>query len=320
VSIVRALAALIVASSVSYALAQSYPSKPVRIIVSFTPGSGTDILARVVTPKLSELWGQQVLVENRPGAGGLIGVGAVAKAPADGYTLLWHSSAFATSAAVHETLPYDPLRDFTPIAALLNQPHALVLSPAAGARTVAELIAAAKSGLRQISYGSAGTGTSTHFAAEKFRIAAGIDGVHVPYRGGPEVNGDVMAGRVTYWMSPLVMAVPNVRDGKLVALGVTSAQRSSLLPEVPSISEAGLPGFDYTTWWGLWAPAGTGSEVVEKISNDVVRAIAAPELGGRLAKLGAEPMRMGPAEFARFVQSQIDEAKGIARAAGIKPQ
>ena len=314
------LAALILACSAGASVAQSYPGKAVRVVVPFTPGSGTDILARAVAPKLAEHWGQPVLVENRPGAGGVIGVGAVAKAPPDGYTLLWHSSAFASTAAVHDTLPYDPLRDFSAITALLNQPHALVVSPAAGARTIAELIAAAKARGRQITYGSAGAGTSTQFAAEKFRIAAGIEAVHVPYRGGPEVNGDVMAGRVTYWMSPLVMAVPNIREGKLVALGVTSAERSSLLPEVPAIAEAGLPGFNYTTWWGLWAPANTPTEVIEKISKDAARVLVTAELRERLAKLGAEPMIMPPSEFTRFVRSQIDEAKHIAKAAGIKPE
>jgi tripartite-type tricarboxylate transporter receptor subunit TctC len=199
-------------------------------------------------------------------------------------------------------------------------PHALVLSPTAGARTIAELIAAAKARGRQITYGSAGTGTSTHFAAEKFRIAAGIDAVHVPYRGGPEVNGDVMAGRVTYWMSPLVMAVPNVREGKLLALGVTSAERSSLLPEVPAIAEAGLPGFNYTTWWGLWAPAGIRTELVEKISKDMTRALLTADLRERLAKFGAEPMTMPPSEFTRYVQSQVQEPKRIAKAAGIKAE
>jgi tripartite-type tricarboxylate transporter receptor subunit TctC len=262
-----------------------------------------------------------VLVDNRSGGGGTLGVGVVAKSPPDGQTLLWHSNAFATSAAVYGNLPYEPLRDFVAISPLLSTPLALVLSPAAGVRTVADLIAAAKARPGQITYGSNGVGSGTHFAAEKFRIAAGVHVVHVPYKGGPEVNGDVIAGRVTYWFSPMLMAAPNVREGKLIALGVTSAQRSGDLPDVPAIAEAGLPGFDYRIWWGLWAPAGTRGVVVEKISTDVAGLLANPDLRERLAKLGAEPMpRMTPREFAQFVRGEIEESTSIVKAAGIKPE
>jgi tripartite-type tricarboxylate transporter receptor subunit TctC len=318
--IARILAALIVALGASAALAQTYPIKPVRVIVPFTPGSGQDIFARVVCQKLSELWGQQVLVENRPGAGGSIASGVVAKSPPDGHMLLWHSTAFATNAALYPNLPYDSLRDFAAISPLVRQPFALVVSPAVGVRTIAELVAAAKAKSGQITYGSAGTGSGTHFAAEKFRLATGIDAVHVPYKGGPEVNADVIAGRVTYWFAPIVMAAPNVRDGKLRALGVTSAQRSGHLPEVPTIAEAGLPAFDYTLWSGLWAPAGTPADLVEKLSKDAARALAEPELRERLANLGAEPMAMTPAEFAQFVRSEIEDSTRIVKAAGIRAQ
>lgn len=317
--IARIFAVFIVALAAGGAFAQGYPSKPVHVVVPFTPGSGQDVLARVVCPKLSELWGQQVVVENRPGAGGSIGAAAVAKSPPDGYTLLWHSTAFATSPALYSALPYDPLRDFIALAAIARQPFALVISPAAGMRTVAELIAAAKARPGRITYGSAGTGTGTHFAAEKFRLAAGIDVQHVPYKGG-EVNMDVIAGRVTYWFAPIVLAAPTVSDGRLLALGITSAQRSGLLPDVPTFAEVGLLGVEYSLWSGLWAPAGTPAEIVEKIASDVMRVIAAPDLRERLAKLGAEPMPMNSKEFARFVRSEIDEAAGIAAAAGIKAQ
>jgi tripartite-type tricarboxylate transporter receptor subunit TctC len=318
--IVRILATLIVTLGASAALAQGYPSKPVRVIVPFTPGSGQDIFARVVCQKLSELWGQQTLVENRPGAGGSIASGVVAKSPPDGHTLLWHSTAFATNAALYANLPYDSLRDFAPIAPLLRQPFALVVSPAVGVGTVAELVAAAKARPGQINYGSAGTGSGTHFAAEKFRLATGIDAVHVPYKGGPEVNTDVIAGRVTYWFAPIVMAAPGVRDGKLRALGVTSGQRSGHLPDVPTIAEAGLPGFDYSLWSGLWAPAGTPVDLVEKLSRDVARALAAPDLREQLGKLGGEPMAMTPAQFAEFVRREIEDSTRIVKAAGIRAQ
>jgi tripartite-type tricarboxylate transporter receptor subunit TctC len=318
--IARVLAALIMALGMSAALAQGYPSKPVRLIVPFTPGSGQDIFARVVSQKLSQLWDQPVLVENRPGAGGSIASGVVAKSPPDGYTLLWHSTAFATNAALYANLPYDSLRDFAPITPIVRQPFALVVSPVTGVRTVAELVAAAKAKPGQINYGSAGTGSGTHFAAEKFRLATGIDAVHVPYKGGPEVNADVIAGRVTYWFAPIVMAAPSVRDGKLRALGVTSTQRSVHLPDVPTLAEADIPLFDYTLWSGLWAPAGTPADLVEKLSKDVARALGPRELREQLAKLGGEPMTMPPAEFAQFVRSEIEDATRIVKASGIRPQ
>jgi tripartite-type tricarboxylate transporter receptor subunit TctC len=322
--IVRTLAALVTGIGVSVttlpAFAQAYPSKPVRVVVPATPGSTTDIIARSVGQKLSEIWSQPVVVENRAGGGGTIGAGQVARSPADGYTLLVFSSGHAVIPGLYANLSYDPLKDFVDVAPLASQPFVLVAGPSTGVKTVAELIAAARAKPGQIHFGSVGIGTGTHFAAEKFRLAASIDVAHVPYKGGPEVNTDTMMGRVAFWFPPIAIAVPHVQSGKLLALGVSSRGRSSLLPEVPTIAEAGVSGFDDTFWNGLWAPAGTPAAVVEKLSKDVARALATPDLRERLAKLGAEPMNMTPAEFARFVRSEIEESTRIIKAAGIKPQ
>lgn len=319
-NIVRVLAALILTSSVSGALAQSYPSKAVRVVVPFTPGSAIDVFSRAITQQLSELWGQPVLVENRAGAGGTVGAALVAKSPSDGYTLLVNSVAFVQSPALYASLPYDIQKDFVGVSALVSSPYVLVVGPAAGMRSVAQLVAAAKARPGQLNFGSAGIGTGTHLVAEKFKQAAGIDVVHVPYKGGPEANVDTMTGRVTYWFPPPSIVLPHVRDGKLLALGVTSARRSDLMPEVPTIAEAGIGGFEDKIWYGMWAPAGTSADLVETLSKDVARALAAPEVRERLTKLGAEPMTMTPAEFARFVRSEIDDSARIIKAAGIKPQ
>jgi len=302
------------------ASAQGYPNKPVKVVVPFTPGSATDILARTLGQKLSEQWGQPVIVENRAGAGGTIGAGVVAKSPPDGYTLMVHSSGHAVNASMYPTLPYDTTKDFVEVATLGGQPNVLVVAPASGLRTVADLIAAAKKSPGALNYGSAGIGSGTHVNAEKFKLAAGIDAVHIPYKGTPEAITDTMTGRVTYFFSPISSALPNIREGKLVALGVSTAKRSSALPNVPTIAESGLPGFDYNLWVGLWAPAGTPQDIVEKINADVAKVLAMPDVRERLAALGAEPMVMTSADFRKFMREEIDDAAKVVKAAGIKAQ
>jgi tripartite-type tricarboxylate transporter receptor subunit TctC len=319
--IARNLAAFAVGLCVAAStFAQGYPSKPVRAIVPFTAGSGVDIVARMVSQKLTEFWGQPVIVENHVGAGGTVGVGVVAKSPPDGYTLLINSTAHAVNVALYAKLPYDPLKDFVDVSALVAQPYVLVAGTSAGVKTVSELIAAAKVKPGQVSFGSAGIGSGTHMVAEKFRLAASVDVVHLPNKGGPEANTDAMTGRVTYWFAPIALVLPHVREGKLLALGVSSARRSSLLPGVPTIAEAGLGGFEDAIWYGMWAPAATPADVVNKLSKDVARALATPDVRDRLTKLGAEPMNMTPAEFTRFVRSEIEGAARVVKAAGIKPQ
>ena len=299
---------------------QGYPNKPVKLVVPFTPGSATDILARTLGQKLSEQWGQPVIVENRAGAGGTIGAGVVAKSPPDGYTLMVHSSGHAVNASMYPTLPYDTTKDFVEVATLGGQPNVLVVAPASGFRTVADLIAAAKKSPGALNYGSAGIGSGTHVNAEKFKLAAGIDAVHIPYKGTPEAITDTMTGRVTYFFSPISAALPNIREGKLVALGVSTAKRSSALPNVPTIAESGLPGFDYNLWVGLWAPAGTPQDIVDKINADVAKVLAMPDVRERLAALGAEPMVMTSADFRKFMREEIDDAAKVVKAAGIKAQ
>jgi tripartite-type tricarboxylate transporter receptor subunit TctC len=316
----RLFIGVVMAAWSSLALGQGYPSKPVKVIVPFTAGSATDILARTYGQKLSEMWKQPVVVENHPGAGGTIGAGLVAKAAPDGYTLLVHSAAQAYNPSIYASLPYDTSKDFIDVCALGGQPNVLVVAPSSGMKTVADLIAQAKAKPGQMNFASAGQGSGTHINAEKFKLAAGIDVVHVPYKGTPEALTDTIAGRVTYYFSPISAALPFVREGKLTALAVSTAKRSSALPNVPTVAESGLPGFDYSLWVGLFAPTGTPADVVDKIARDVRAAADSAEIKERFASLGAEPMPMTSAEFKRFVDSEIVESGKVIKAAGIKAQ
>jgi len=309
--------AIVVCFTIS-AVAQEYPAKPVRVVVPFTAGGGTDVFARIVSGKLSELWGQPVLVENRPGAGGTVGAGVVAKSPPDGYTLLAHSSAYAVNPALYSILPYDPLKDFIDIAPLATQPFVLVVPPSAGVKSVSELIAMAKAKPGQLKFGSGGIGSSVHFISEKFRFAAGIDVVHVPSKGSPEAKADMIAGRVTYLFCPIV-GLEEIREGKLLALGVSSRQRSSMLPEVPTMAEAGV-ALEGANWWGIWVRTGTPANVVDKLAKDIAGALATQDVRAQIAKQASEPMSMTPSEFARFVRGEIESTAMVVKAAGIKRQ
>ena len=302
------------------AFAQSYPASPVRVIVPLAQGGGVDAVIRMVAPKLSESWGQPVTVENIVGAGGTAGSGMVAKSAADGYTLLVNSNAHVVSAALRTNLPYDPLKDFVPVAPLTSQAYVLVVGKESGIKTVRELIAAAKSKPGELKFTSAGIGSGTHLMAEKLNVDAGVKLVHVPTAGASAANDEVIAGRITYWFSSITPALAHIREGRLVALGVSSTKRLSTMPELPTVAEAGVPGYDATLWYGVWAPAGTPAAVVDKISKDVARALAAPDVRERLAKLGAETMSMTPVEFGRFVQGEAESVARIVKAAGIKPE
>jgi len=315
---VGALAATVLCSTA--AVGQDYPSRPVRIVVPFTAGSATDILARTVGQKLAEQWGQTVVVDNRAGAGGTIGAGVVAKAPPDGYTLMVHSAAQAVNPFIYPNLPYDTLKDFVQVAPLAGQPNVLVVAPSTGYKTVADLVADAKKRPGVLNFGSAGNGSGTHINGEKFKLAAGIDVVHIPYKGTPEALSDAMAGRITYFFSPISAALPLVRDGRLLALGVSSGKRSSALPNVPTIAASGLPGFDYNLWVGVFAPAGTPADIVNKINRDVDHVLREPDVRERMTALGAEAMPMTPAEFDKFMRSEMDDAAKVVKAASIKVQ
>jgi len=300
-------------------VSQDYPLKPVRMIEPFGAGGGPDLLARAMSPKLSELWGQPVTVENHPGAGSTAAPALVAKSPADGYTLLVTTSAQAYSAALLKNLPYDPLKDFIPVAALTSQPYVLVAGKWTGITTIGELIAAVKAKPGNLKFGSAGLGTGTHLGAEKFNLDTGIKALHVPGDTMPQAIADTVAGRTTYMIAPISYAMGDIRTGKLRALGVTTKKRSSLLPEVPTIAEAGVPGFDYPIWYGVWVPAGTPAAVVDKLAKDIARVLAAPELRAWLEEHGAERMSMTQPEFARFVVKESQSAERIIKAAGVKP-
>jgi tripartite-type tricarboxylate transporter receptor subunit TctC len=304
------------------ASAQDYPAKPVQIIEPFGAGGGPDLLARALAPKLSELWGQRVTVDNYPGAGATAAPALVAKSPADGYTLLINTSAQAYSAAISKNLSYDPLKDFIPIASLTNQPYLLVAGNLAGITTVRELIAAAKSKPGELKFGSTGTGTGTHLGIVKFNLAAGIKVVDVPPRPTDaiaDVLGATIEGRITYMMAPISITLTPIRDGKLFPLGVTTARRSALLPEVPTIAEAGVAGFDFPIWYGIWVPAGTPPAIVDKLSKDIARVVAGRDMRDWIAKHGGEPMGMTQPEFARFVRSESESATRLINAVRTKP-
>ena len=314
------IAAFALAAFAAPVHAQTYPTKAVTVIVPFTPGSATDISARAMQQKLSEFWGQPVIIENRPGAGGTIGAGMVARAAPDGHTLLVHSSGHAANPAIYATLNYDTFRDFVEVAPVAGQATVLVVAPSTGYKSLADLMAAARTRPGTLNFGSAGSGSGTHLAGEKFKGMSKLDVVHIPYKGTPEAVTDTIGGRLTYYFSPIAAALPHVRDGKLLALAVSTAQRSSLLPEVPTVAQAGLPGFSFNLWTGMFAPAGTPAAIVEKIAAEVQRAWAAPEVKDRLGKMGLEPMPMTPAEFKTFVRGEVEDASRVLQAAGIKPQ
>jgi tripartite-type tricarboxylate transporter receptor subunit TctC len=302
---------------------QGFPAKPVRMVEPFGVGGGPDLIARALSSKLSELWGQPVTVENHPGGGATAAPALVAKSPADGYTLLVNTSAQAYSAVFVKSLPYDPLKDFIPVVPLTSQPYVLVSGTSSGVTTVRELIAAAKAKPGALKFGSTGIGSGTYLGLEKFNLQAGIKAEHVPPQPGDaiaDVIANAVAGRTTYIMAPIALALADIRAGKLRALGVTTQKRSSLLPDVPTIAESGIPGFDYPIWYGVWVPAGTPAEVVDKLAKDIARALAAPDVRDRLAKHGADPMSMTQPEFVRFVMSESENAARIAKALGIKPQ
>ncbi len=319
----KLLKPVVLAALAAFALqspAQTYPSKPVRLIIAFTPGSSIDIVGRAVAAKLSEFWGQPVVAENRAGAGGSIGSAVVVKSAPDGYTLLANSSAHAANPSIYASLPYDTLKDFTNIAPLAGGPNVLFVGPGTGWKTFADFLAAARANPGKLNFSSAGIGSGTHFNLEKLKLMAGIDVTHVPYKGTPEAIADTIAGRVCCYFAPINAALPHLRGGRAVALAVSSGKRSSLLPEVPTIAESGVPGFDYTLWLALWGPPGMPADLVEKINKDVNRVLSSPDLADRLNNLGTLPMSMSPEEFTRFVRSEVEDTARVLKAAGVKPQ
>ena len=310
----------LVAGTVQGAPAQTWPAKPIRAILPIAPGTGADVIFRLVFNQISIQLGQQVVVENRGGAGGTIGTAAVAKADPDGYTILGSSTSYTIAPAIYQSMPYDPVRDLAAVVAIGRTPTALIMAPSKGIKTIQEFVAAARArhGTEAFTFASAGVGSTTHLTAERFRLSAGFEAVHVPFRGGG-FRPEVASGRVDFGFSPIAVALPEIRDGRLVALAVSSKTRTSALPDVPTTLEAGFPNSDYALWLGLFMPAKTPRTIVDRLHQETTRALQMPGLRERLAALDVEPMTMAPAEFDAFIREDIVVQAGLAKAAGLKP-
>ena len=302
------------------ALADTWPSRPIRLVVPLTAGSGADVAGRIVARHISEALKVPVTVENRPGAGGQIGTQVVASAAPDGYTLLVQSASHAANPAIYKKLPYDPLKDLVDVALLGMTPYVMVTSNNGPYKTPKALIDDAKARPAQVNFASAGVGSSTHLAAEYFAQAAGIRMVHVPYKGSPEAIQDSIAGRTAFYMAPINTAVGHVQGGRLTALGVSSRQRVDALPNVPTLAEQGLKDFNIGLWFGMWAPAGTPADIVQKLNSQVAQALQNKEVREQFAKLGITPTIMKPDEFARFVRDEIATNQRIVATAGIQAE
>ena len=302
------------------AWAQAWPAKPLHVVVPFTPGSATDIMARTVSEKLSSQLGQPVLIENRPGAGGTIGTGLVAKADPDGYTILVHSSSYTVTPSTYPDTPYNTLRDLTGVTPLGLLPNVLVIAPAKGIRSVKELVAAAKAKPGAMNAASIGIGSATHLNAERFRLGAAIEVVNVPFKGTPEALADVMTGRVDYYFCPVNAALPLLKDGRLLGLAVGSTKRSVALPDLPTTLEAGIPDSDYNFWVGMFVPAKTSRVIVMRLYQETSRALRSPDVSEKLARLGAEPMEYAPEPFNAYLRTEIAANAALVKASGLKPQ
>jgi tripartite-type tricarboxylate transporter receptor subunit TctC len=297
--------------------AQTYPSKPIRWIVPFPPGGSTDLLARVVGQKLTEAWGQQVIVENKGGAGGTLGAAEAARAPADGYTLLMGAIHHTIATSVYPKLAYDFQRDFVPITVVAIVPNVLVVNPSVPASSTKELIAYAKANPGKLAYGSAGMGTAHHLIGEQFNLQAGVNIVHVPYKGSSPAVADLIGGQVQLMYDTVASCLPHIKSGKLRPLAVATAKRSAALPEVPTIGEAALPGFEVTTWFGALAPAKTPQEIVVKLNAEIVKILAMPDVRKRLLDAGAEPVGNTPEQMAAQIKRETEEFGKIVKQAKI---
>jgi tripartite-type tricarboxylate transporter receptor subunit TctC len=306
--------------SFSGAYAQlAYPAKPIRFVVPFPPGGPLDIVARYIGQDLNRAWNQPVLVDNRPGAGGNIGADIVAKAPPDGYTILMGAvSTHAINVTLYSKLPYDPIRDFAPITLVTSVPNVLVVHPSVPARNVKELIALAKARPGQLNFASGSTGSAGHLAGELFKTMAGVDMVHIPYKGAAPAVTDLLGGHVSLMFDNLASALPNIKAARVRALAVTTSRRSPFLPDLPTISESGLRGFDVGTWFGVFAPGGTARDIVMRLNTEIVRILNAPSMKERLAPLGAEAMPDTPEAFSALVKSEMAKYAKIVRASGAK--
>jgi len=316
--IFRSFKCILLSVAAASVLAQGYPDKPLKLVVPFPPGGPTDIVGRLVAQKLAEGIGQPVVVENRPGAGGTVGSTAVARAPADGYTLLYGSTTLAIAPSLYRDLAYDPRTAFAPISLVSRGPIIAAVNAQLPAKTLKDFIALAKSSPGRINYGSAGSGTPPHLAAELFKTVAGVDLVHVPYKGGGPAVSDLAGGQVQVIFEGLPSLLPHIKSGKVRALAITGAKRDPALPEVPTFAEAGLPGYDANFWNGLVAPAGTPAEVIARLNSVLVQALATPEVHAALVRLGLEAAGTTPQQFGDFIAAEIDKWARVVKASGAK--
>lgn len=311
----RAMVVAMLGAGAGAQAADAYPNKPVRMVVPFGSGSATDILARILSLKMADA-GIQMVVENRPGAGGSIGTGTVAKAPADGYTLVLVSAGHAINETLYPKLPYDTVKDFSAVGLVASIPNVLVVDAASPYRSVKDLLDAAKAKPGSINFASAGTGSSTHLSGELLKMQGKVDLVHVPYKGTGEALTDVMAGRVQLMLAPTVSAIPFVEQGRLRALGVTTAKRAASLPKVPTLAEAGVPDYAFDSWFGILAPAGTPREVVKRLNTELNKALALPDVKEKLLGLGAEATPSSPEEFDRFIVAEVAKLAPVVKQSG----
>ena len=296
-----------------------YPTKPIRVIVPFAAGSTTDIIARAIADKMSQSMGQTLVIDNRGGASGTIGQQAVATAAPDGYTIMIHSSSHTVSPSTFAKLPFDTVADFAGVTPISTLPNALVISPAKNIKTLKELVAAAKARPGTINFASAGQGSATHLNAEKFKLAAKIDATNIPFKGSADAVTEVLSGRVDYYFSPIAPVIGQIREGQLTALAVGSPKRSSALPNVPTTAEGGVPGSEFNFWIGMMAPAKTPREIVNRLHDEVVKALASPEVKERFAKLGADAWTLQPQEFDAYIKTEIEANAKLVKVAGLAP-
>ena len=315
----KKLLALVAFSFASVCCAQTYPSKPIRLVVPFPPGGSNDIVARMLATQLAGPLGQSVVIENKGGAGGVLGTDGVAKAAPDGYSVLLISVAYAFAPALYKTLPYDPLTAFAPITIVGRGPSVLTVHPSVPANSVQELIALAKKSPGKLNYASAGVGSFQHLSAALFMNQAGIDVVHIPYKGGGPAMADVMGGQAQIVMPSLIQVVPHIKSGRLKALGTSGPKRSPQLPDVPAIAET-LPGYESQNWWGVLAPAGTPQPVLDRLYGAMSEVLQSKETGKRMESEGAETVRMTPAEFGRFIAAELAKWSKVARDVGIQAE
>ena len=311
------LLSLVLAGNI--AIAQPFPSKPTKMIVPYPPGGSADILARAIGAKVGEGLGQPVVIDNRPGAGTIIGTEATAKSAPDGYTfMLGTVSSHAINPALNPKLPFDPVKDFTPLSLVASIPFAMIVHPSVPARSVQEFIALAKARPGQINYSSAGNGTSNHLAGELLKSMAGIDLVHVPYKGSAPALNDLVAGQVSLMFDLVLTAAPHIKSGAARGLAVTGTQRSPILPGLPTVAESGLPGYEVSAWFGIFAPAGLPQPVAQRLNAEFVKVMREPDLKQRLAGLGADPLTSTPEEFSSYLRSEIDKWAKVVKASGMK--